>query len=289
MVMGSEYVAWGNGTAKNEVPGPDGNDPMPKPKTLFATLIEYDDLGKVVWSWKSSNYFYHSDLVNYVYPDTKGVMDVHENSFYFDEKEKTALLSCKNINRILKIKYPEGTVINSFGDSYPAGKPPVRNSLFCDQHSVRQSSEGLLYFYNNNACNMGKALPTVLVLKEPAGKGPLQKVWEYQCTTKWLDTSKLQSVKMFNTKGAPLPLGQTSGGNVWEMPDKNMFVSMSGPYSKLFIVNHNKKILWCALPEKWNDRTQTWEINGQYRASIVTSRKDFEKLVWNTENAEAAK
>ncbi len=40
------------------------------------------------------------------------------------------------------------------------------------------------------------------------------------------------------------------GGNVIELPDGSLFSCMGGSYSKVFIVNMNKEILWSALPEK---------------------------------------
>ena len=39
-----------------------------------------------------------------------------------------------------------------------------------------------------------------------------------------------------------------SGGNVVEMPDKSLFVSMAGVYSKIFLVNLNKEIQNNLLP-----------------------------------------
>ena len=45
-----------------------------------------------------------------------------------------------------------------------------------------------------------------------------------------------------------------------------------------------KQILWSAIPEKFNLITKTWENGSLYRANIITSRKDLERLIWNAEN-----
>ena len=41
--------------------------------------------------------------------------DVHENAFFFDEKNKVIYISFKYISTIIKLKYPEGIVLNTYG------------------------------------------------------------------------------------------------------------------------------------------------------------------------------
>jgi len=55
------------------------------------------------------------------------------------------------------------------------------------------------------------------------------------------------------------------------------------PYSEVFIVGRDKKKLWSAIPETWNTEKKKWEIPGLYRASIITSRADIEKMIWNSQ------
>ena len=107
------------------------------------------------------------------------------------------------------------------------------------------------------------------MFQEPANnKGTLKKIWEYQCTVEGNNDRK------FN-----------HGGSVTELPDGSMFVCMASNYSKVFIVNHDKKTLWSAIPEKWNATYRKWVDTHQYKASII-SREQLEKLIWNSEKKE---
>ncbi len=239
----------------------------------FGTIIEYDEKGNVVWSWKSSDYFKRSDIY-YHYSHGKPEIAAHENSLYFDERAGVIYVGFRNISRILKVKYPEGTVLSAYGEVYkPEGKEEG-NGLFCRQHSVRHSEDGYLYLYNNNSCVHGESMPRVLKLEEPAGNGPLKKIWEYECTVEGVIGEQQPSYQF--------PVG----GNVLELPGHSLFVNMSGAYSKVFILSKDKKILWSAIPEKWDATDKKWKMVYQYRAGIITNRKDLEKLVWNIEAKE---
>ncbi len=238
-----------------------------RPNFLFGTIIEYDDKGNEVWYWKSSQYFKQTDMAYYntTRLNINEMSDMHENGFYFDEAHKMVYLSFRNINRILKIKYPEGNVVNDYSGWYKAdGHSGKRDVLFCQQHCIRRYGKKYLSLYDNNACNTGQA-PKVLILQEPGpGKEFLKKIWEYDCAPE-NDFSKSSTV---------------SGGNVLDIGGNNLFVSMGGEYSKLFIVNKKKEILWAALHEKWNMLTKKWDIVLLYRASIITEPKDMERLIW---------
>jgi hypothetical protein len=304
MILGTEHVSWdhkvihsADSTTSFEFDDqvkPD-NDIQNTKKTPFGTIIEYDEKGNVVWSWKSSKYFMGSDIVNYRPEGKAKVIDVHENAFYFDEQNQYIYVSFRNISRILKIKYPDGNIISSYGEIFRPDTPAIGNGLFCEQHGIRRSKDGYLYLYNNNACNDDKSLPTVVIMKEPdSEKGNLVKVWEYECNIDGINVSPLMK-KAFEQrkllakknmvrkswKGTLLHV--TSGGNVIEMPDHSLFVCMNTQYSKIFIVNRDKKILWSAVPEKWNPGNNEWYITyDQYRASIVTP-KELDNLIWNAE------
>ena len=233
-------------------------------------IVEYDKNNQVIWRWSSKEYVQQSDLFlrknEFGLPDN----DVHANSFYFDEKSKSIYVSFRNINRVIKVKYPEGNVINTYGTIYKPGIANLDNNDFCGQHSVRLSRTGNLYLYNNNTCSSSH-VPTIAMFQEMGnGKNSLKKIWEYQCTLNDLDTTKPLFVL---------------GGSVNELPDESMFVSMGAPYCKMFIVNKDKKELWSAVYEKYNVTTKKWEMPDKtvYRASIITSRKELEQLIWNSE------
>ena len=93
MVLGQNTVKWycdNSHGAGDNLPGDitcDRDVDISYIKTKFGTLIEYDEEGNVVWYWKSSDYFATSDLAYYTLAKDEPSIDVHENSFYFDEKE----------------------------------------------------------------------------------------------------------------------------------------------------------------------------------------------------------
>ncbi|MCW3123248.1 MAG: hypothetical protein JWQ38_2740 [Flavipsychrobacter sp.] len=263
-----------------------------KKRTPFGTLIEYDEKGNVVWSWKSSKYFLGSDIVNYRPEGKVKKIDVHENAFFFDEHDSVIYISFRNISRIVKVKYPGGNVIGTYGEVFTPGRAPVGNGLFCDQHACRISKEGYLYLYNNNACNDDKALPTVIMMKESSKvKDSLVKVWEYECNIDDIHLTpvlrKAREKRKMDIKNNTASgswkgtlMHYTSGGNVIELPDRSLFVCMNAQYGKLFIINRDKKVLWSAAPEKINPGNKEWYVAPQlYRASIIT-RKELEQLIW---------
>jgi len=241
-------------------------------KIALGTVIEYDDAGNVVWSWKSSSYFIGSDMDYYrsPNPNDRYNVDVHENAFFFDEEAKVIYISFKNLNRIIKVKYPEGIVLATYGQIYKQDEPESENDLFCGQHSCFRSQSGSLLVYDNNSCNP-TGLPQIVALQEPAApKEGLKKIWKYQCTT---------GDSMGNSD---LKNNWTTGGNIIELPDSSLFACMGGNYSKVFIVNRDKEVLWSALPERISI-DKKWIPNPGYRASIITNHKALEALIWNEE------
>lgn len=251
MVLGTEVVS---------LPVTDETGAKAMSMCPMSILIEYDHNGKVIWTWKTSKYFKESDLKNYTPQDGARIVDLHENAFFFDEAGKTIYLSYKNISRIIKIKYPEGNVVATIGAKVKPGQPLEYNGLFCGQHACKYSQIGCLFLFNNNGCNSGS--PKIKILKEDTGHGHVvKKIWEYDCLVE-----------------DGYPKVATSGGNVQELPDHSAFVSMAGPYSKVFIVNMDKQEMWSALPEKWVDEEKKWAPVSQYRASVC-SRAELEKLI----------
>lgn len=241
-------------------------------KMQFGTLIEYDQQGNVAWSWRSADYFAASDLVYYKPGDGNSNIDVHENAFFFDEKNKNIYISFKNISRIVEVKYPEGVVVADYGEKFKPCAPVMGNELFCGQHSCKISDSGYIYLFDNNSCD-SMGLPKIVMMKETgAGNNGLKIVWQYDCTM----NGKYEKEK----KMADF----ISGGNVEELSDHSIFACMSGlSYCKLFIVDHEKKKLWSARPEKWVAFDKKWHDALQYRASIIENKNDLERLIWNAE------
>ena len=276
MVLGKKQSLWELSStidskvlnAPNEVIVHDSAKGKYYQKIEFGTILEYDPAGKLVWSWDPSEYIKGSDLFDRRTIEGLFDIDLHENSFFFDEVEKTLLVSLRDVSRVLKIKYPEGTVIGAYGGTYKQGVREVENPLFCYQHSCKRSHEDYVYLFNNNGCHL-KEHPKLVMMKEPDDhKAPLKKVWEYECNVEGMnETTPVDSIF-------------TSGGNVIELPDGAMFASMSVKYGNLFIVSRDKRILWNAISERWNPTERKWKINANYRANIIINRKELEDLIW---------
>jgi len=249
------------------------------PRKTFGTIIEYDEKNNVVWSWKCSKYFLNSDIANYKGPESHKGLEVHQNAFFFDENTKMIYIGFKNISRIIKIKYPEGTVVSVFGEIFQPGISEKGNGMFCGQHSCGVTHDGYLYVFNNNDCNWPD-YPSIVMMEQPISEQDTPKtIWEYPCNLQGITSGKQQD-------NAKKEFHRTGGGNVIELPDGSMFASLYAPYSNVFIVNRNKEILWNAIAEKWNG--SEWTPNGQYRASIITNPKDLERLIWNQEKSSAS-
>lgn len=225
----------------------------------YGTIIEYDGYGKVVWSFKASRYFTGSDLIYFKWPFTR--LDTHDNAFCFDEKNNMIYLSFRDINRVIRIKYPQGTILDTYGEIYKPDRPPRNSGFFCRQHSCKVNSEGYLYLFNNNDCNP-ESPASIVVLQQPTTQNDtLRKIWEYPCPGKIVKNG--------------------GGGNVVELPDHSFFASSCNPNTVLFIVNRANEIQWSAIAEKWNPSEKSWNPIGQYRASIIVGKKEMEHLIWN--------
>jgi len=231
-------------------------------------LIEYDENGNIVWIWKSWQYVQKSDL-RYFSLALNGFVDMHDNSFYFDRQDKTIYLSFKNVDRIVKIKYPEGNVLNYYGNKYNKYGVQENNFFHC-QHAIKRSDNGYLYLFDNGCDTV--TTPKLLLIREPSdNKDSLKVLWEYQCAIE--DT-------LNKTKGGENP----GGGNVKELPGESIFVSMGLRNSIAFIVNLDKEVLWSGITESWDNTEKKWTRVLSYRSSIIADRKDLERLIWNSEN-----
>ena len=233
----------------------------------FAKIIEFDEKGNILWAWESSGYLTGSDFAYFNPVDTNTRFDAHDNSFFFDQRRNVIYISFKYLSRIVEIAYPSGKILNVYGENYKPGGVEKGRGLFCNQHCIRVSQAGLLYYFNNNACMNTDSLPTVVMLQEPlSDRDTLKKVWEYTCTVERDVSQKF-----------------ISGGDVVELPDAALFVCMGDSYSKLYIVSKEKEILWSALPEVYIPYESKWGINKQDRANII-SRHTMETLVWKAES-----
>jgi hypothetical protein len=262
----NHYMALGNVMAPPFLPANSTT-----PNIMFGTLMEYDEHGKVIWSWKSAPYFQHNDFKDFIPSNLppnsiKGALDPHENAFYFNEKTKFIYLSCKNISRIVKVQYPSGIVVNAYGERF---KPKTKSNddyYYSHQHNPIINSDGNLMVFNNGTHGFKPGTPTLIMFKEGnAHTNRLQKIWEYNFKTE-----------------CNFPEKVSGGGSITELPDKSFFVATGQAFGEFLIITRNKKIQWRAMHQKKNIEKNTWETVSNYRAGIIKSKKDLEKLIWQS-------
>ncbi|MEI8279824.1 MAG: aryl-sulfate sulfotransferase [Bacteroidota bacterium] len=233
----------------------------------FGTLIEYNKNKEVVWKWRSSNYFTDKDLFTLKAYNGMFRVSTHMNAFFFDEKKHYVYVSFRNISRIIKIKYPKGKVIASYGRAYETKSKRKGDGLFYAQHACRISRDGCIYLFNNNVNDGKSETPSIVMLKElNHSRQKIKKTWEFVCDN--IDTV---------AKGKSL-----SGGNVVELNDGSMIVCMGG-INRIFIVNKDKKIVWDAVIERLHPLKSEFVPFPQYRVSPVTLINACEALIYCTQ------
>ncbi|MBZ0099117.1 MAG: aryl-sulfate sulfotransferase, partial [Taibaiella sp.] len=159
----------------------DGKNRIP---VRCGTLIEYDTNGKVVWYWKSSQVFGDSFLL-YADRSKDGSINprTHLNGFYFDEKNNHIYLSFRDINSIVKIAYPSGKKIATYGQ-YGTQATADGKTPFYGQHCCRINRKGELYFFNNNTVDGGendKPSSVMIVSKSAERAGHFDTTWAFSC------------------------------------------------------------------------------------------------------------
>ena len=264
MILGTEYVWYKRAGAKDSsywVADSGRHDKFAevgavKNRGKYGIVMELDEKGNVVWSWKSSVYLRTAEAAS-VWVGDSLLQDPHENAFYFDEQNKALYLSYRNLNSIVKIAYPSGKVLRVYKGVTKG------NVLFCGQHGIVRSEDGYLYLFDNNTCGGGVgALPAVVMMRE-SGSDTVEKAWAYNCTADGY------------AGGFPY------GGNGIALGNGDMFLCMGSDYPKVEIVNKEQQLLWRALPEKYDSTGKEWmPAKKIYRANII-SRKDLERLIWH--------
>lgn len=237
-------------------------------KIISPTLIEYDNNGKVLWSWVANDIFNDGDIFTPNISLNGAKVNTHMNAFFFDEEKQVIYTSHRNINRIVKIAYPSGALLASYGEAYSKETEISGNGMFYGQHSCRISQNGQLYLFNNNNVHSPQTIQTrvssVVFFNEPERKNDtLFKTWEYKRFEHNTD----------ETTDAIIP----SGGGVFELANTDILVCLGR--SRNYIVSKNKTIEWEAVVE-YVDENNNWQPNIKgYRSNIIESMEDFKRLM----------
>jgi hypothetical protein len=251
------------------------------PRFFTSTIQEFDEKGKLVWSWNSQDYIQRSDLQALHKQYSAAHLDLHENAFCFDEKNNVIYLCMAGISRIVKIQYPSGKVLATYGTVYRSSAPGIdtttqtggvelgqmlANGMFGNPHALKLSGDGCIYVYSSKkdsgkyADGRSHCYPKILKMKQ-AGHA-LEKVWELNCEALAKEPKEANG----------------GGGNVMELPGNRLFVSLGIPYSDMYIVDADKSILWSAMVDVYIPNNNSWMPYLKYRASIIT-RQQLEQLI----------
>ncbi|RYE24378.1 MAG: hypothetical protein EOP51_07530, partial [Sphingobacteriales bacterium] len=152
---------------------------------VFGTLIEYDSVGNIVWYWKSRKHFIENEHVALGNkPRYTGF--THLNSFFFDEKDSIIYMSYRDINRVVKIRYPDGEWLNSYGSKISTDSTDPDCTYFCGQHCVRCLPNGNIYLFDNHTerGHEEKPISYIRIYKQPETdnkKENVTKTWSFAC------------------------------------------------------------------------------------------------------------
>lgn len=239
----------------------------------FGVLAEYNAKNELVWIWRSSDHFASEELFKKKQRNGKLYPGTHMNAFYLDETEGVVYCGFRDINRIVKIKYPEKKILAEYSVDEFAG-----DAYFQKQHSIRKDSDDNLLIFNNRNGSMAQmdsgsmiigedptdSIASVVIYKESQHKrNKLEKVWEYNC--------------VIDSETSPISV---RGGSFRQLRDGNYFVCMGGT-PRIFIINKQKEILYNAVVERWSEQEMKWELFPQYRATPVYS-DELEKVIYKS-------
>ena len=198
-------------------------------KVEYATLLEYDQQGKLVWSWDSKSYLKDTDVFACSSAGDERNFTGHANSFTLDATGKSAFIGFRDISRIIKIDRSTGKVEHSWGLKMWSGEAELGNTFFRKQHDTHLMTgnmKGAMAVFNNQPDTAKDKNSSVVIFSQPQPGNPGKILWEYECV---LDSAK-------KTRSM-------SGGNIEELPDKNLLVC-TGASNRIFEVTMDKHIVW---------------------------------------------
>ncbi len=133
-------------------------------REAFGTIIEYSEKGEIVWTWNSKDF-----LTERIYNGWNPV-PAHSNAFYFDEENNHLYYGFRNINLIVKVEYPSGKVLASFGAKLSSNHKVMAENTFALQHSIELRKNGDILIFNNDSADVEQVQSSLLILNEQLSK-----------------------------------------------------------------------------------------------------------------------
>jgi len=217
----------------------------------FATVMEYDKKGKLVWSWNSQNYLDPDPLQPW---RTNAQSDwdelAHVNAFSTDKNNEYVYVGFRNISRIVKVEKSTGKVVDSWGQQWPGGE--ARNKLpIHRQHDANYLDDSTLAVFNSNDYPGYDSFSRAIVFStRHEDNGRI--VWSFDCDFDSLDRH-----------------ASRNGGNIDRLKNGNFLICM-GNMNRIFEVTPGKKIVW-AETIKTTGKIGDIYFHRLYRAHYVSS------------------
>lgn len=154
-------------------------------------IVEYDrHTNDIVWSWSAFDYLSTMDFdaTTMMAPDTQGAYRwTWTNAAIYNELDNSVYISCRHLNRIVRIDYATGEIVYNMGFDAPSGEVDFGDNLFSFQHAPEALPNGNLLVYDNgnrrdhidqtNATGVTKAVEIAFSGGEPPTGASI--VWEY--------------------------------------------------------------------------------------------------------------
>lgn len=230
-------------------------------------LVEYDERGKEVWSWYTSEHFDNNLLKQLAFESNKRKISVHANSFSFDESGNYIYLNFRDLNRIVKINKHTKKIISQYGQKLCEIDTLVfQTNLFNKQHDVRILPNNEITLFNNFSRD-SNYVSSALHLKLPQNKTDVFKIiWEF----------KLNFDSITNGKSERL-------GSV-ELLKNGNYLICTGENGRLLEVTKDKIPVWDAmLFEKITNPNKVLKFP-QYKIAFSSSLYPFNFYVYQTNN-----
>jgi hypothetical protein len=235
--------------------GPNYYNPAVRCRVRYNTLIQYDAAGNILWHWYEKDHVSQQVIFGIYTAGDTDIAGTHLNAFAYDAQDDAIVLSFRHNSSLAKIDKKTGKLIYMIGP-FTGEFVESPQPLFLHQHGMAIMPDHTLLIYNNNVSEMGMkniSYPTVMMLKQPTKKDPVNKVWEYEC------------------RSNRYPNGiMGKGGYATPLPNGNILVCMGGA-NFTFEVTPAKEIVWQADFEKYDPAGQVWNEFINYRCSYSSS------------------
>ncbi len=232
-------------------------DPNVSTNVRYNTLIQYDQQGKVLWSWNEKDHISRETLFRGASSMATTLEGTHLNGFAYDTATNTIVMSCRNNSNILRIDKATGNVIFDLSN-YTAGYKKRKAEAFTNmQHGPSLLPDGEILIYNNNVPDDTTKMitfPEVIILKENGNDGKPVITWKYEC--------RFEDDYPKGLKGKE--------GYAVLLPDKNILVCLGGG-NHTFEVTPQKEIVWHAKHFKFDTKTKEWVGFNNYRNNAASS------------------